>query len=82
MSAKDWADDAIGHIKRVGDSASRISGRSQAPRASNSPAPSAAVTPKMIADALAEMLKNDNSTTQAIAVRISNLAAKYPNKAY
>lgn len=31
---------------------------------------------------LADDLKSDNSTTQAIAVRIANLQAKYPNRAF
>jgi hypothetical protein len=44
--------------------------------------PGAAQDPHAVGKALAELLKQDNSLTQSIAVTISNLSARYPKKAY
>ena len=38
--------------------------------------------PQAVGKALAELLKNDNTLSQSIAVRIANLSAKYPQRAY
>jgi hypothetical protein len=37
--------------------------------------------PEAVAEALAEAMKSDNSTTQAIAIRANNLSTLYPDKA-
>jgi hypothetical protein len=47
---------------------------------STSPAP-AKLDPQAVAMALAEALRSNNSTTQQIAIRAGNLAAKYPQRA-
>ena len=56
-------------------------------RPSGTSAPSSAtahgaqVSPRVVAAALAEAFKSDNSDTQAIAIRAANLAARYSHKA-
>lgn len=75
MTSKEWADRAISDMKRVQQAASAGARNKSQPQV-------APPDHKATAETLAEALKSDNATTQAIAIRISNLAAKYPNKAY
>lgn len=86
-SSKEWADKHIENIRRVGDEAARLAAslQTQTPQQGKdavAPNAQAGVTPHAVATALAEAVKNDDSTTQAIAIRLSNLAAKYPERAY
>lgn len=74
-----WADDIIHHLQRIRAEAQPIAA---APRAPGAASPSNPLDGAAIAAALAEHLKNDNSTTQSVAIRLANLAQKYPNKGY
>ena len=38
--------------------------------------------PRAVGHALAELMKQNSTLTQSIAVRVNSLATKYPNKAY
>jgi len=79
MDSKGWADRAVADLKRVAAAAKAVT--PAAPGVGASAAVGAA-DPRAVGQALAELLKSDNSLTQSIAVRIANLAAAHPNKAY
>ena len=79
MTNKEWADDVIKHNNRVIDSNRGVKSSSGGPN--TTAAANSGMTGAQIAVALAEYMKNNNSTTQTIAIRIVNLAAKYPTRA-
>lgn len=77
MDSKKWADEVIKNNNRVIASNKGLLayvGTSNVATNNN-------LTGAQIAVALAEYMKNNNSTTQTIAIRIVNLAAKYPTRA-
>lgn len=75
---RDWADEAISNLKRV-HAVSRPAGISQGKESEQS---AANVDSRVLALALADYLRSDNPTTQAIAIRVKNLMDKYPQRAY
>ena len=82
MNSKEWADAAIENLKRVADVAAAIPAQNAAvPHSTGSPAAVPALDPHAVAEALAEAMKSNNSTTQAIAIRANNLSTLYPDKA-
>lgn len=74
-----WAEKALEDLRRVAALAKNIKPVLGAPSADNN---AQEIDPTMVGNALAELLKNDNSLTQSIAVRLTNLASRYPNKAF
>ncbi len=81
-NASSWVDDAITHLKRLEKVAGEI--KIQAPTNAGPIVPQASTTadPHAVAAALAEFMKSDNATSQAISVRVYNLATKYSQKAF
>lgn len=76
-------DKTVQSLKEMGDAMLKIKQASAIPSGGeNSQLQATNLNPMDVAQALAESLKSDNATTQAIAVRIANLSEKYPNKAY
>ena len=64
-----WMDETLQKLKAIADAANAVKLPSQ-------PTESPASNSQSVGKALAELLKQDNSLTQSIAVRISNLATK------
>lgn len=77
MTSREWADRAVADLKRVATAAKAVSTASPSSSTAAGPA-----DPRAVGQALAELLKSDNSLTQSIAIRIANLAAAHPNKGY
>ena len=69
-------------LKNLREIAALVKALKSTPQAPGKGAAQGGMSPQAVAAALAEALKSDNATTQAIAVRASNLSEKYPNKAY
>ena len=82
ITVKEWADNMVYHIGRVRDAAKNLS--SVIPP-SDSPTPTSTSTGGLdggqVAKALSEYCRSDNSVTQALAIRLSNLALKYSQRA-
>ena len=55
---------------------------SNGPQAASGSTTDGSLDPRAVGQALAELMKQNNTLTQSIAVRVSTLATKYPNKAY
>lgn len=81
-SSREWAEEIIGNLKRIREAAKPLQ---------IAPAPGAGAAqailnnkldPQSVAHALAEYMKNDNSVSQAIAIRAANLQQKYPQRAF
>lgn len=82
MTHKEWSDNAVKNINRVsaalrgipiiGQTSHSQGGTPESPVAANGAA---------IAQALADYMKTNNSTTQALAIRIVDLAARYHQRA-
>ncbi len=83
---EEWADRVVASMKRVKEAmvkpteieATRT--LKTQPGADSGPNSTLAEGAAMAA-VLANYMKNDNATTQALAIRVANLAAKYPKRA-
>lgn len=77
-----WANDIIHHIRRVRSEAERIPPiRQNTIKQSDTPSSPPTMDGAAIARALSDFCKNDNSITQALAIRLANLAERYPQRA-
>ena len=75
-------DKTVNALRDISSSLSTIKQGSGGTRLTSSAgAGTAALSPDAVASALAQAMKSDNSTTQAIAIRAAQLAAKYPQRA-
>ena len=74
-------DKTVNALKDISSSLSTIKQGSGTRLTSAAGAGTAALSPEAVASALAQAMKSDNSTTQAIAIRAAQLAAKYPQRA-
>jgi hypothetical protein len=82
MTHKQYADNAVNHLSRVASAWKGIKGQGQAPyQPGGTPQSASAVNGEALAQALAEYLKTNNSTTQALAIRITDLASRYKQRA-
>ena len=81
IKAKAWADEIITHMKRVGDAAKALPQPSAAYSPGGTPSSPSAMSGAQIAVALAEYCRNNNSTTQSLAIRLANISARYPQRA-
>ena len=81
MNSRQWADRIIADIKRVTDAVKAASPSSGGSPIAAHATVQASLNPDAVASALAEAVKSDNSTTQAIAIRLGQLYTKYPQRA-
>jgi Tfp pilus assembly PilM family ATPase len=75
-----WMDETVEKLKAI--SAAALSASLSANATQNATQGQSILDPQAVGKALAELLKNDNTLSQSIAVRIANLSAKYPQRAY
>lgn len=83
--SREWADRIIEDLNRIqtAATAARPASASHLPgEAKLQAAAPAKLDPRAVAEALAEALTTDDSVTQAISVRVSNWAQKYPERAF
>ena len=80
-SSKEWADEIIHHIRRVRSEVELIPKINNTAEQPVQSAQTGMADGASIAMALSEYCRNDNSVTQTLAIRLSNLAAKYPQRA-
>ena len=76
-SHKDWAEKTVESLKKVQEAVTNLN---TAKKSTEGTEPDK-ISGKAVADALAEYCKSDNSTTQALALRLKNIADKYPQRA-
>ena len=83
MTHEEWADKTVRSLNRVHAALGGISGQGQG--TPSSPGGASSLTSTLngaaIAVALAEYCRNNNSTTQSLAIRLANISARYPQRA-
>lgn len=83
MNSKEWADDVIANLKRVEQAAKAIS---PAAAGANNGGPAGAqnnstLSPDAVLQALATGCRSNSAVVQAIAIRLTQISQKYPQKA-
>ena len=85
MTSKEWADRVILDLHRIRDSIKPIgTGVNRSPVAysiGGTPQTPSSINGAAIAQALSDYLKSNNSTTQSLSIRITDLAARYKQRA-
>lgn len=76
-SHKDWSEKTVESLKKVQEAVTNLN---TAKKTTEGAEPDK-LSGKALAEALAEYCKGDNSITQALALRLKNIADKYPQRA-
>lgn len=84
MDFHSWAEisiDKLRRLKAAAEGAKSAIGDQSVSSTVLSGAQHVAIDPRALTQAIADFCRGDNATTQALAIRLANLAAKYPTRA-
>lgn len=82
MRHKEWADGVVESLGKVGEAVRGVAGALGGIKSSHAPVQAqTGLDGAAIASLLAEYFRNNNATTQALAIRIVDLASRYPQRA-